>query len=686
MPTVRDAAMKMPDSTFDFESESITQRPEYPPRPVGLAIQLRNEPDEYCAWGHPSGNGIYVLGRGGKLRKVEGDPKRRATMKLRDANRGTVLGYSSAHFDVDVAEVHLGLKPPQWDRSHDGLFARFLSDPHAPDLKLKNSAERVLDEPPEERDAVYDWLAERGWIQGPRKKDGVLKYPKNAGGMICKAPGDLVALYAIGDLGRTRRLFKRDMAYVEKWGMLDAYRREQRVAPILLANERAGMRVDLPRLEADLKLYDKAVAKCEAWLRKRLGAPPSINWDSDDEVAVALRKSGIVKRFPKTPTGKDSVAKGNLTKEFFSDPDVYLALCWRNLTTYVINQNMRPWFEQAQASGGFIYTSWNQVRGDKEPGMPGGGGARSGRITCSKWGNIIKGVTDGKNPDYREPDDTRIRKKIGLPAIPLARFYCLPDEGHLFVHNDWNQQELRLVAHYEDGALAEAYRNDPSLTDPTAKKVDIHQFVTDLIFKVTSKQFKRDTIKHVDFRTVYGGGESGLVVHPFLRFDKVYGCDSGCPHKSCAARKAAHEVLSSWKRALPDVVELDRFLKDRFYAGDHIRTYGGRVYFCKPPAVAKKGPRKGQLIHFEYTALNYLIQPSGADLIKMAIINYDEHPKRRGRLLSIVHDEMNASTERKHAPAELKVIKECMEAIKLEVPWRTDGDLRERWGGEKVAS
>src|SRR5574337_248911 len=46
-------------------------------------------------------------------------------------------------------------------------------------------------------------------------------------------------------------------------------------------------------------------------------------------------------------------------------------------------------------------------------------------------------------------------KELNVPPLPLVRVYLLPDEGELFGHSDFDQQELKLVAHYENGALAE---------------------------------------------------------------------------------------------------------------------------------------------------------------------------------------------------------------------------------------
>ena len=254
-------------ATFDFETEAIDQRPKYPPKPTGVAIGLPGMKKRYYSWGHPTKNGIWEL-RGKKVVLVEGDPKKRGVEALRAAYKcDTILGHNSSKFDVDVAETHLGVKPPKWDRLDDSLFTRFLVDPHAHTLSLKPSCERVLGIEPEARNEVYWWLANHGHINKPKMEHGKEKWQKNAGAMISKAPGDLVGRYAIDDLVLSEQLFDHDMKIVKRDGMLEAYRREQRVAPILLANERMGMRVDLPLLEADKKTYDAALAKVEVWLR-----------------------------------------------------------------------------------------------------------------------------------------------------------------------------------------------------------------------------------------------------------------------------------------------------------------------------------------------------------------------------------------------------------------------------------
>lgn len=147
--------------------------------------------------------------------------------------------------------------------------------------------------------------------------------------------------------------------------------------------------------------------------------------------------------------------------------------------------------------------------------------------------------------------------------------------------------------------------------------------------------------------------------------------------------KAAYKINGDWEEGLPDVVNLIDKLKRMYQRGEPIRTIGGRLYHCKPDGVATKGPRKGQMTNFSYMALNDLIQPSAADHLKRALVNWHRHPKREASMLGTVYDEINISAEKKLALGQVKLLQGVMEAIPLDVPYRTDGDVRPNWGEKK---
>jgi DNA polymerase I-like protein with 3'-5' exonuclease and polymerase domains len=112
--------------------------------------------------------------------------------------------------------------------------------------------------------------------------------------------------------------------------------------------------------------------------------------------------------------------------------------------------------------------------------------------------------------------------------------------------------------------------------------------------------------------------------------------------------------------------------------GIPIVTWGGRLYYVEPPGYSKKYKRH---MTYEYKLLNYTCQGSAADVTKQAMINYDEHPKRRGRFLVQVYDEMNASSGPK-PKKEMKVLRESMEMVseQLDVPMLSDGKIGLTWG------
>ena len=599
----------------DFETEAIAPRPAYPPKPVGVAIAAPGKAPRYYAWGHPTGNNCTAAQGKAALAAVWKRP----------------LLFHNAKFDVDVAVTHLGLPMPSWDLIHDTLYLLFLDDPHALSLSLKPASERLLGMPPEEQDAVKEWLLANGIIKSMKQKD--------AGAYIAKAPGGLVGEYAVGDVVRTDKLFQLLHAKVCGADMEQAYDRERRLMPILLQNERDGMRVDVAGLERDIKAFTAAQEKADAWLRKRLEAP-TMNLDADEEVASALDKLDLITEWRLTPKRKEkSVSKKYLTPDKFKDPQVASVLGYRNRLGTVLSMSMRPWLEQALAGHGYITTEWNQVR--QEHGNDGKRGTRTGRLSCSRFQNITK--------DFADKDDGYVHPKfLKVPELPLVRKYILPDEGEVFYHRDLSQQELRLLGHFEDGKLCAAYNADP--------KLDVHTYVGELIESIMGLKLGRRVVKQMNFGKVYGMGAPGLM------------------EKLKCSREEAEQFIAAHRKALPDVRALENDIKYKARMNEPIRTWGGRLYYCEAPKLIK-----GIMRSFEYKLLNYLIQASAADWTKEACIRYDSM-RKHGRFLVTVHDEINISVPERHLKSEAKILKEAMENMPLDVPMLSDAKVGPSWG------
>lgn len=622
--------MKMPNFyTCDFETLPIEQRPSYPPKPVSMSIKEPGKRSRWWGWAHPSGNNCSLA-----------DAKRALQAIWRPSNH---LLFFNGKFDVDVAETHMGVPRLPALNMHDGMFIAFLRDPHSRELALKPLAEQWLQWPPTERDLVDEWAKKN-------KAELLTKFfskPFRPGAYIGFAPGELVKPYNMADTDMTAGLAKDGWKYMNDMGMLEAYQREQRIMPIFLNNEREGMRVDLPGLQRDIPIYQAALGACDVWLRKRLKSK-DLNLDNDEEVAEALARAKVVPddAWVMTKTGKRSVAKDNLTPDMFRDLRVAKAFGYRNRLTTCLKMFMLPWLEQASVNGGRISYSWNQVRGT-------GGGTRSGRPSMTRQNLLNVSKTWGVDDGYEHPDF------MDVLELPLVRRYALPDKGGLWLHRDYNGQELRILAHAEDGPLMQAYKENPWL--------DVHQHVADLIEEKTGKTFARKNVKIANFRIIYGGGAPATAA------------GVGC------TLAEAKDLLDAHGKALPSVKGkggLSDATKEMGRNGDAIYTWGGRAYYVEEPGFNKK---YGRHMTYEYKLLNYYCQGSAADVTKEAIIRYHEHPKRTARFSVTVYDEINASTRGK-TKAEVReqmfVLRETMESIEMDVPMLSEGKVGETWGDQ----
>lgn len=235
-----------------------------------------------------------------------------------------------------------------------------------------------------------------------------------------------------------------------------------------------------------------------------------------------------------------------------------------------------------------------------------------------------------------------------LPELPLVRRYVIPDDdSSWFCHRDFSQQELRILAHFEDGLLAEKYRADP--------KMDIHKFIQDLLHSEFGIVVERRPVKRLNFGTVYGMGKQTLADDMRMPVDE------------------AMRIKMAQRAAIPGLDELEASVKARGRRGDPIRTWGGRLYYVEEPKVVD-----GQSRTYEYKLLNYLIQGSAADCTKQALINYNKN-KQHGRLLVTVHDEINLSVPQEHLDSEMKILRKSMSNVDFDVPMLSEGKFGPNW-------
>lgn len=626
--------MRLRPTILDFETLPIQQRPDYPPEPVSFSLYKPEwRAPKFFAWGQ----------RGGGNNCTKADAHRILKDVYRNLSEACPLVCHNAKFDLDVAAGEFDLEVPPWHLWHDTMFLLFLDDPHQRSLGLKPSSARLLNMPEAEKDAVAEWvLANKKKLESEfpeivRDYGGIK--PSTAAAFVAYTPAEIAGPYANGDTLRTRKLF--DLLYTRitvDRGMRAAYDRERRLMPILLDNEREGLRVDLPKLERDQVMLEQAQQKTDDWIRKHLKAP-TLDLDKDAEMAKALDTADAITTWTYTATGRKSVSRKNLKLSHFRDRRLAAAYSYRQKCATLLETFIRPW--QMYGATGRMYTTWNQVRQSKSDRDT--SGTRTGRPSTDSpnFLNMPKKVKESEVGGFLMP--THIR---GLPELPRVRSYILPDEkGWLVGRRDFAQQELRVLAHFEDGALLQAYLEDP--------KLDVHSYLTEQVKETLGVEVDRSITKTLVFGYIYGQGLGSLA-------DRM--------------EKTVEEVKSfrnAQMKVLPGLKTLSDSLKARAKADQPITTWGGRQYFVEPPVWLEE---KARWQTFDYKLLNYLVQGSSADITKESIIRYHD-VRKDGRFLLSVYDENDICAPAKALKAEMLRLREAMMSIEVDVPLLSDGEF-----------
>lgn len=568
---------------IDFETDAIDTRPNYPPTPVGVALELDGA-DIYLAWGHPIENNCTFLHAQAELQQVLDTP---------DAE----FVFHNAPFDVAVILEKMGCTV-DWSKVHCTMIMAFLDDPFG-ELSLKPLSEIKLGMPPDEQEAVRLWLVSHGVC---RNND------KAWGAHIGKAPGKLVGTYAIGDIDRARRLAGYYIDRLKVRGMWEAYTREQRLMPVIYEMEKRGVAVDGPTLATDTDAYYMAMENLDDKIRDILG--PTADPDNDASLADLIESKCLSEQgFLQTPTGRRSVAKESLIGAV-GDKTLLGHLLVRNSLATCLRTFMSPWLIQWKAHGR-LYLRWNQVRNYTDTG------ARTGRISSSpnlqnipvEWEKLI---AQCKAIGYH------IEEHLGLP-MPQVRKYIIPDAGKVFIGRDYSAQEMKLLAHFTDGALLRELNKNPGM--------DIHKIAA------TLASITRPHAKTLGFAILYGAGVG--------RVAETLG--TSVAH--------ANSIKTQYLTALPEIKKFQKELSDIGKANSFTTTLGGRQYFCQAPAVVK-----GKIRTFEYKLPNYKIQGSAADQTKQAMIDYSDITES-GELILTVHDQLVAQVPIADALREQELLK-----------------------------
>jgi len=368
--------------------------------------------------------------------------------------------------------------------------------------------------------------------------------------------------------------------------MIEAYKRELRLMPIILEMEQRGIALAGKQLKEDTDFYWGKLDELDDAICSKLGR--TVDVDSNAALADGIEAAGLSKGFATTPTGLRSTAKESLINAV-ADPELLGHLLVRGSIATCLRTFMQPWLVQYNDHGR-LYMKWNQVRNYSDTG------ARTGRISSSP--NL-------QNIPVEWEDLKSQLKKINYPIpeglLPQVRKYIVPDPGMIFVGRDYSAQEMKLLAHFTNGALLKALQDDPSK--------DIHQIAAGIA------GISRKVAKTLGFAVLYGAGVG--------RIAETLGIEVS----------EARRIKDKYLEALPEIKSFQQELNAVGKSHSYTETLGGRHYRSQKPAVIK-----GVFKSFEYKLPNYKIQGSAADQTKEAMIRFASTSV--GQLVLSVHDQI----------------------------------------------
>lgn len=266
----------------------------------------------------------------------------------------------------------------------------------------------------------------------------------------------------------------------------------------------------------------------------------------------------------------------------------------------------------------YIHTTFNQISYQQNEGTF--KGIRTGRLSSD-------------NPNLQN-----------IPAKgegELLREVFIPNANKLFVDADYSQIEYRLLAHFT---------KDQNLIDGFKRGEDVHAVTGRLL------GCERGVGKTLNFASIYGA-----------RAEKI-------AYTAKITVAEAEVFLDKYWKALPKVKQwMDNTLVIAKCRGG-VSTMSGRWI----PLPDLKSSNKWKRAHAERAAINYIIQGSAADIIKVAMIELD---KKGFEPLLTVHDELLFEVDKtSNVRAFAKEVKKIMNnVVQLAVPLDADVHLGYNW-------
>ncbi len=233
------------------------------------------------------------------------------------------------------------------------------------------------------------------------------------------------------------------------------------------------------------------------------------------------------------------------------------------------------------------------------------------------------------------------------------RSIFMAEEGNVFVIADFSQIELRIASEYVgEERMIQAFRQGK----------DLHRYTASIFLGKPEEEItkeERQLAKAVNFGLIYGISAKGLV-----EYAKTYGIDLTL-ESAQRIRESFFEYYTAFKVWHEKVKkELKEYKESRGY------TLLGRPYIA----------------HTFPDAVNYPIQGTGADLLKLSVLMFDAELRREGlkaKVVNLVHDEILVECKEEEAELIKELLRKAMvhagKVILKQVPVEVEIFINKRW-------
>src|SRR5574344_995632 len=395
------------------------------------------------------------------------------------------------------------------------------------------------------------------------------------------------------------------------------------LAKVLAGMEYCGISVDVDYLNSLTAEFNTKLAELEIEIYKLSGE--SFNINSPKQVGEILFDKMGLKSSKKRGKSKNSTS-AEVLNTLAEDYDIAkLILEYRKYSklksTYTDSLPLL-----IENSDNRIHTTYNQTV------------TTTGRLSSS-------------NPNLQNiPVRTEVGNKIRRAFVPKDK------ENYLIMSADYSQIELRLLAHVS---------GDVNLINAFKSGVDVHTLTASKVFDVDVKDVTKDMrykSKAVNFGIIYGQSKYGLAKALSITNDE------------------AENFINKYFATYPNIKAYMQATVIEAQKNGYVQTiFGRKRYLAK-----ELSSSNGMIREFaKRAAINQPMQGTAADLIKIAMIDFEDKLKKNGlksKMIMQVHDELVVEVEKSELEQVKQLVKESMELKQpFDVPLVVDINVGETW-------